>query len=225
MNVKTPFHDDAASALFKVGRADCRFIEDHANNGFRLVGMADKLARLSHNGWYADTFEDALIRGAVFQVTGKSGQARVFPGYIRDDDYGAVICMTPESVDSLERDQMGLRGVAYAADRLAEIAAEDSREYDRAWQAGARYASNREEIDALRIDMRETAQALRDNPTGPRKVQAVLQERIGKLRADVYTKLAHNEKLKAGEDETFYFSPSSLNAFMDCAQIIGEIQS
>lgn len=141
--------------------------------GFRFVGYSDELVhtRDRHTGWYADEFCGSTYRGAVFQLaTGRHGAMRFVGGYQESDNGGFVVdvrgrgvvysetvadpwdrqnyrsCSTLRSFDSVAE-------AAGAADESARIAAERERDYQTAWQAGARWRELGEQITETRREI------------------------------------------------------------------------
>lgn len=159
-----------------IGAADetgARWIENPERAGLRFVGFADEIAGLRNRGWYcrADDFGETY-RGAVYQLPARKGRALYVPAY-REGHTGRTgrdWCDTSGSPaarlafgDICEGDRLdsswdadsGKRDAAHAADSIAERAAESSREYDEAWQAGARFAELIESARAARSQARE----------------------------------------------------------------------
>lgn len=138
-------------APFKVGSDSCRWVDDTAAHGLREVGTADSVARqaVQHTGWYLsednDTGETAF--GVVFQLPAHKGTCRYVAGYrtSNDSDGSAAVCFHDITDDSTT--------AAIWADRLAEIQAEQARDYNSAWHAGTRYAELSEEIASLRVEI------------------------------------------------------------------------
>ena len=108
------------------------FEEPEAQAGLRFVGFAHELARnsIQHRGWYVDTFEDATACGVVYQLPAHHGHTRYLAG--RSDpwnEHAACLDLSDVWADTIE--------AAHAADEMARISAESSRDYDEAWQAGS----------------------------------------------------------------------------------------
>lgn len=151
----------APGAPFNHGQ---RWCEDPAAIGLRFVGYADELADIRHTGWYTDEYQDSKIRGVVYQLPARDGQPVYVAGYDAPDN-GEANKGGPAAIDfsTLWRGEVGgetadsdhygeHRRAAYAADSLAENEAETERKYDRAWQAGSRWAERGEEIASIRRD-------------------------------------------------------------------------
>lgn len=151
-----------AGAPFKQGGDVLRWIESTADAGLRFVGWADELAGLRHMGWHCDDEGRETLRGGVWQMPGKAGEARLVYGYAEFEGRGemnegsAAVCVS-DVVRVPMRDEFGnldetdgARDAARWADGLAENAAEDRREYNAAYEAGRKAA----ELDAEAIEAR-----------------------------------------------------------------------
>jgi hypothetical protein len=123
-----------------------RWVEN-VSGGLRLVGYADKIAHLRHQGWF--TYDDGdrggeVLRGIVYRLPARDGKEQYVYGYEDpNNDDCALICF--EAEDTAER-------AARAADRFAEIFAEAERDYHRAWDAGQRCRSIDEEVKEIRSE-------------------------------------------------------------------------
>ena len=80
---------------------------------------ADSIVQLDHNGWYSDDFEDQTIRGFVMRLPKNRG---FLAGWSMGENMASEI-----EVD-IYPDQ---ESAAYAADTMAEHAAERQRDYER----------------------------------------------------------------------------------------------
>ncbi len=128
------------------GYRNVRWIEN-ASCGLRLVGFADEIGRLNHKGWYTEDDGDSgeVYRGIVYQLPSRKGKTLFVYGYADpNNDDCALLSFDPEETKE---------EAARAADRFAEIFADNEREYQRAWQAGRRY----EDLDESVKDMRSEA--------------------------------------------------------------------
>jgi len=151
-----------AGAVFKQGGDSLRWIESTADAGLRFVAWADELARLDHTGWFTDEFQSETLRGGVWQMPGRNGEARLLYGYAEFEGRGemnpgsAALCVSDVirvpmrgefgNLDETE----GARDAARYADGLAESTAEDRRDYDSAYQAGRAAA----ELDGEALEAR-----------------------------------------------------------------------
>ena len=111
-----------------------RFVDNLDDVGLRMAGYADAFIRINHTGWYCDSSQHDTFRGAVLQLPGRKGRPVFVAAYrepwndgYRVDVRGGLFSDAKET--------------AHAADEFARIAAEHAREYDEAWQSGARYAA------------------------------------------------------------------------------------
>lgn len=148
-----------------------RWTESAAESGLRFVGWSDELARCGHTGWFTfpDGCPDDTLRGGVWQWPGRNGEALLVPGYAEFDGRSEInpgraaidlgdITRTNASTGEMDIDDM--RDVARQADRLAEIAAEQERDYHDAWRAGRdvgdmleRAESEQKAAESLRYEM------------------------------------------------------------------------
>lgn len=130
------------------GYAHLRWIEC-ARCGLRRIGFADEILGLRHRGWFTHDGGDPseTYRGVVYQLPARDGKTLYVYGYQDPNENSALL-----SFDWAEDKEEAARN----ADRLADIFAEEARDYDRAWQAGQRYRELGEEI----ADMREEALAI-----------------------------------------------------------------
>lgn len=151
-----------AGARFRHGGDVLRWIEKTEAAGLRFVGWADELAGLRHTGWYCDDEGRETLRGGVWQMPGRNGEARLLYGYAEFEGRGemnpgsAALCVSDVirvpmrgefgNLDETE----GARDAARWADGLAESTAEDRRDYDSAYQAGRAAA----ELDAEALEAR-----------------------------------------------------------------------
>ena len=126
------------------GYKNVRWIEN-VSRGLRLVGYADEIARIDHKGWYTDDdgSNGETYRGIVYQLP-SHGETLYVYGYADPcNDDCALLCFDTET-DKLD--------AARAADRFAEIFAEEQREYSTAWQAGRRAEEIADEVATMRKD-------------------------------------------------------------------------
>ncbi len=125
-------------------RPNYAWIEKPRDAGLRVVGFADKLAPRSvqHTGWYTDDDgQMETLRGIVFRLPHSRG---LIAGYADPHNDGAAF------VELRLTDKDDETGAAHAADRIAELAAEEERDYQRAWRAGQRYRDLEDEISIMR---------------------------------------------------------------------------
>ncbi len=130
------------------GYKNVRWVEN-VSRGLRLVGFADEVARaegrrgIDHKGWYTDDeFQDEVLRGVVYQLPARHGLTTYIYGYADpNNDDCALLCFDPTTHK---------RDAARAADRFAEIFAEDERDYRRADHARERYDNLADDIKEAR---------------------------------------------------------------------------
>lgn len=127
-----------------------RWIED--TDVLRFVGYSDQLSRINHNGWFADSYQDEIYRGAVWQLPARKGKEIYVFGYMDENNPGSAI-IDFDYTDS-END------AAIRADSMAEHDAENAREYEAKDQA-------EQQIDQLKDD-------IADNK---KEIKRLLQER------------------------------------------------
>ncbi len=184
-----------AGAPFKQGGDVLRWIESTADAGLRFVAWADELASLRHTGWHCDDEGRETLRGGVWQLPGKAGEARLVYGYAEFEGRGemnegsAAVCVSdvvrvPMRGEFGNLDETdGARDAARWADGLAEDAAEDRRDYSEAYEAGRRAA----ELDAEALELRTRARALAGAAKAHRRsgVGPVMESALCRTLADV----------------------------------------
>lgn len=116
------------------------WIEDTDAVGLRPYNAAHEIVRLGHTGWYTDDegYREEIYAGFVWRLPGKDRKERLIAGYKDPNNDGAAfvsLCIYDNGRDA-----------AYAADKIAERHAKEAREYNRAWDAGRRYADLKSEI-------------------------------------------------------------------------------
>lgn len=139
------------------------FADDLDHLPGRQTGDAGELARLDHTGWYADSFCDELVRGAVMQLPSKDGEHRYYPATYRTESDG----VTGWPLDWYETPEEAAR----AADSHAEREAEDCREWNAQAQAEMQREDNqvamaaaREQVHALGLELRQLEEARQELP-------------------------------------------------------------
>lgn len=185
---------------------------------FRDMKYCDDVARsIRHNGWYSDSNQDATYRGAIFQLRGRNGKTQWLAGYVDSDNDGACIDFSEVFTAPGEGDDGDLRDAARRADRLAESAAEESREYDTAWQAGSMWRDIMDGLPAIRTEIRELIQAYHISPEG--KARDVVVSAITEKFRERANAIKNADTLAAGDDDNYYFYPSArlIDAFNEGA--------
>lgn len=131
----------ALSPRMQGERDHLRWVEKPKAYGLRLVGFADEIAGLRHQGWYTDDeFQDETFRGVVYRMTTRNGTPRFAYGYADPNNKGAaLLCFDPCDDE---------KDAACWADNLAEQWAEREREY----RAEERERTEREEAESARLD-------------------------------------------------------------------------
>jgi hypothetical protein len=138
------------------GYKGARWVEN-VSRGVRLIGFADEIAQkgIRHNGWYTD--EDGangeLCRGIVYQLPARDGETLYVYGYADPNSEDCALLNFEPETDKMD--------AARAADRFAEIFAEEAREYNTAWQAGRRCDEIAEEVAATRKEALTIAEEMR----------------------------------------------------------------
>lgn len=145
-----------------------------------------------NSGWYTDPYSDVfrdgtgLCYGVVYQLPGRNGESRFVAGYqFGGCDGGptldlANIYAEPAayyvplrktstgtyggywSYQDNAREMDSARTAAYAADSMAQHAAEQEREYQTAWAAGSRYADESHDVQVNRDFLRDILKERRE---------------------------------------------------------------
>ncbi|GEM_PF-7033454 len=111
-----------------------RFVEKLDDAGLRLAGYADAFIRINHTGWYCDTSQHDTFRGAVLQLPARERRSVFVAAYREPWNDGYRVDVRGGLFDDAKE-------AAGVADDFARIEAERARDYDDAWQSGARYAA------------------------------------------------------------------------------------
>ncbi len=135
-------------------RAAGRFYESADQAGLRFVGWADESLRLRHRGWYSDNYAEETFRGAIFRLPGKCGKERFVAGYGESMGGGFVLDLSEVWNDDLI-------GAAREADRLAERAGEDAREYEAKESTKLRIEDIAEELKSIRSQILVLCRSIR----------------------------------------------------------------
>jgi len=135
-----------------------RFIEK-PREAFRFVGFADQVAKraVQHTGWFLadDGWTGETARGVVYRLPAKDGAERFLAGYVTSysSDDGAAF----------ERETFATElDAALRADRLAELAAEEERDYCAATSAACSILETREEVATIRANALKLAKERRE---------------------------------------------------------------
>lgn len=155
--------------------SDMLFWCERPGDYMRLVGFADEIAKLGHRGWYThdDGDPDEILRGVVYQLPSRKGKLQFMYGYADPNNDGAA--RLSETIADDKDD------AARWADSVAEYAAEEECDYNRAWQAGRRFDEAGEEVKTLRGEclalIRETKAAC-DALTNYTAIKATIRSEI-----------------------------------------------
>lgn len=139
------------------------FNSEDCDDALRFVGKVDADGRQTSRddlGWltdpYGDVFKDGtgICQGVVYQLAGRRGRARYVAGYqFGGMDGGPTLDLSTIYDAPGDDHDAGINEASYAANQMAERAAEAEREYQTAWQAGSRFASLNHEADELRKEI------------------------------------------------------------------------
>ena len=164
-----------------------RFVE-HPGELWRFTGTAQDIAcaegyfrSIDHTGWYT-RFEDYSEKtcGVVFQLPARNGKPRYVAGFSDPANKTNERSSASVSFDQFFDDKMG---AARAADRLAELMAEESREYDEAWCAGSQYTDFARDIATLRKEALATIQDAKKMACCKLRIRASLEHTYPALYA------------------------------------------
>jgi len=153
----------------------CRWVENVESVGLRFVCYADKeLSYLRHEGYFADHYQDQVIRGAVWQLPARDGCETYVYGWKDPNNEGAA-CIDFERTDDKT-------SAAKWADSMAEREAEKQREFYAKDAAAQDIENFREAIhhnnqDAL-ILIKEIKQAGQFTPAICRALKTQLQKML-----------------------------------------------
>lgn len=204
-----------------------RWVDDPSRIGLRLVGYVNAEMRYSvwndsdRNGWYSDCFQESTIRGVVYQLPGRNGECRFVAGYKESESDGYMIdfgtIYSEKSVQWYEsrgwagwnwetdaRNIQSARDAAHSANSMTESAAEESREYSTAWQAGSLAATERETAQDARREFLELMRELKGN-VYPAATCRALRKEAESLVETWRNAKSRIETLRNGDDERFYF--------------------
>lgn len=194
-----------------------RWTESTAESGLRFVGWSDELARCGHTGWFTfpDGCPDDTLRGGVWQWPGRNGESLLVPGYAEFDGksetnpgsaalaLGDTFRVPMRGEYDLRESMDGTRDCARRADRLAEIAAEQERDYRAAYDRGARAAELDSEMIAARRELLPLLAEFRLVRRGRRMLSETVCELLQKTIRELLATI--DEKREARE-----------NAWSDC---------
>lgn len=218
-----PIRGNAMRGGFDQDKPQSVFVENPAAHGLRFVGRVaadtprgEIWDKRESSGWYADSYQDRLIYGVVFQIPAHKGQSRFVAGYMTSDDASGALIDFSTVYTSVSgkggtwgsaQDDDDARDAARAADSMAQHVAEEEREYSTAWQAGAQWADEQEAIrearqEALAI-LRER-RAVKGQPGFPALCKAI-RAQVESLLETIQEARAKAAKLASGEYGELYF--------------------
>lgn len=212
------------------------YVESPEKVGLRLVGRvtvncdADIWDNNEKSGWFTDphgdVFKDGtgLCYGLVYQLPGKDGKSRFVAGYQFGGveggpmvDFGTVFEEpAAEYVDSQwggywnyqdnPRKMDAALTAARSADSMAKRAAEEEREYNRAWQAGAFYADCKGEMEESKRTIRELLAERRAAKvaglSGYDKICTAIRRVVSNALGDIADAREKMRQLAAGDYQT-----------------------
>lgn len=156
----------------------------------RDLGFSDVLAprRVESCGWFADQWQDDVIRGSVTRIRGARFTLYVpvtgCSGWDGTIHHTAHAERVPRGSDEAAHDE-AIREAAARADRLAELEAEDAREYDMRDRVEQAIEAERETIRAERARVHALAAELRNTPALPPAICSTITAAIKTCREQV----------------------------------------
>lgn len=129
-----------------------RWVED-VSKGLRVTGEAHKIIRLDHTGYFTDNYQEETVWGMVYQLPARHGKPRYVPG-VNDPNNEDSACLDFSELYEDKED------AARDADRMAEVWAEDEREYKE--DAETKREELTADIHQAYADMRATIRQLRN---------------------------------------------------------------
>lgn len=154
------------------------------------LGFADELAprRVDNRGWFADSFQDNVIRGSVTRIRGARFTSYVpvtgCTGWGGTIHYMADAEHVPRG-SSEEDHEQAICDAAATADGCAEIEAEAAREYDLKDRVEQAIEYERETIRKQRVAVHSLAAELRNTPALPPALCATITAAIREAREQV----------------------------------------
>lgn len=147
------------------------------------LGFADALAprRVDNRGWFADSFQGAVIRGSVTRIRGARFTLYVpvtgRSGWDGTGHYLADAERVPRGSDEAAHAE-AIADAAATADHCAELEAEQAREDDIRWRAEQAIEMEREAIQEARAAVHALAAELRNTPALPPTICSTITEAI-----------------------------------------------
>lgn len=163
-----------------------RWVEN-VSDGLRVVGTADDIVRLDHDGYFTDNFQDETTEGIVYQLPARNGKEQYVPANTDPCNPDCAVVDFHSVTDDKKE-------AARWADSMAENYAEREREYQAKEDAESRLEEIEQEIKDEYKDFRDIVRELRancDRVTGISVVHQLAREKwqgtkklIHKLRAE-----------------------------------------
>lgn len=157
--------------------------------GFRSIQKAHDLVRLSHTGWFTDSFDWGETAYGTVSVLRLGRFAYIVPGYSHSDwdndwlDFSAAQRIPARDAwDECGREtgelSDAMHSMAYTADSIAQRFAEECREQSEKDQAEQRIEQCREEITDARETVRELIREIRAAGAMPPTICATIRKRL-----------------------------------------------
>ena len=151
------------------------------------IGNANELVRLDHSGWYSDSFQSGLIRGAVVRVRCPRGTLYVPVTYHTEWEgsthYFGDVELAPKGADE-ETHDAAIKEAARSADHYAESEAEESREGDAKHLAEADIEEARAEIHVINKKALVVLRELKNTDQNAPDLLAVLRDSLDEMLED-----------------------------------------
>lgn len=202
-------------ADWKIAR-DTVFFVEQPDEYMRRVGFVDEIPNergyrsrymVDHKGWFLrDDDCSEVARGVVFQLPAHKGTCRYLSAVADPFNNGPAI-LSLELFDDLSE-------AARNADYLAEHYAEKERDYNRAWDAGQRYADLGAEIAEQRKstltlirEVKRQCATLRDMPETRKVIEAAIRDYLRETetardkRAELIDQFGDCDAFKEGANE------------------------
>jgi hypothetical protein len=166
------------------------------------LGFADDLAprRVDNRGWYADSFQNDVIRGSVTRIRGARftlyAPVTGCTGWDGTIHHLADAERVPRGSDE-DIHQQAIRDAAATADRCAEIEAEQAREDDIKDRAEQAIKEERGNMAEARRTFGALAVELRAMPALPPAMCRTIRDRLETCRASVRASVARIRALQS----------------------------
>lgn len=236
------------AVTWQPGQPGLAYVEKPESVGLRLVGRVmpecggrngywDKSGK---TGWFTDPFGDVfkdgtgLCWGVVYQLPGRNGESRFVAGYqMGGTDGGPTLDLSRVYVGAAQfgdyyttkpQDDESAIDAAREADDMARRAAEDEREYQTAWHAGARYADESADLQKARAEIKGILAERRQvkGQSGYPALCKAVTTRVRDLLADMRDARENMAKLAAGDYPDLIFWPGSATLAMAFNEAAGD---